>query len=519
MDRRSFVGMLGSSIAATGLTSQSDAAQPQSSTQSRPNVLFMIADDMTFRTIGSLNNPEVNTPNLDRLAARGCAFTHCFHQGAWMPAVCAPSRTMLTSGLSAFRARDAAQRLSNYQPNDVNDQQSKLPNVRPANPAAEKFPLSLGDYVLWPQRFRQAGYHTYITGKWHVDDVALERCFSELGPVGPGMYRSTGLSGDAYLRPPANGPDTWSPTDTSRHGHWLDTSLVANQSPGHTQHSSELYADHVCDFLARAAKRPEPFFAYIGWNAPHDPRQAPQEFLDMYPIDKIAIPENFLPEHPFDQGDHFVRDEQLAPFPRTQRSVQVHRREYYAIITHLDRQIGRVLDALDQSGKAANTYIIFTADHGLAVGEHGLMGKTNIYECSMRIPLIIAGPGIAAGKRVDELVYQHSMFATTCELTGVQPAPQIEFPSLVPLLHGDSRPLHEAVFGYYKHFQRSVRTRTHRLILYPEAKRTQLFDLVHDPWEKRDLSDDPASAATKAELLRQLRRLQQQLGDDVQLKA
>jgi arylsulfatase A-like enzyme len=154
-----------------------------------------------------------------------------------------------------------------------------------------------------------------------------------------------------------------------------------------------------------------------------------------------------------------------------------------------------------------------TADHGLAVGEHGLMGKQNMYDCSIRMPLLIAGPGIQAGKRVDQLVYQHSMYATTCELAGIPVPSSVQFPSVAPLLRGGDDTLHDAVFCYYRGFQRMVRTRTHKLIVYPEAHRVQLFDIEHDPWEMKDLSNDPAFAGVKAGLVKKLRQLQQELND------
>ena len=157
--------------------------------------------------------------------------------------------------------------------------------------------------------------------------------------------------------------------------------------------------------------------------------------------------------------------------------MQLHRREYYSIISHLDQQLGRILDALQKSGKGQNTYVMLTADHGLAMGEHGLMGKQNMYDCSVRMPLLISGPGVAPGKRVDELVYQHSMYATTCDLAGVEIPKSVEFPSLAPLLRGQSSAGQDAVFSYYRDFQRMVRTRTHKLIVYPQIKREQVFDL------------------------------------------
>jgi choline-sulfatase len=253
---------------------------------------------------------------------------------------------------------------------------------------------------------------------------------------------------------------------------------------------------------------------YVGFNAPHDPRQAPQEFLDMYPLEDIKLPPNYVPTHPFDQGMAHDRDETLAPFPRTELAVKTHRREYYAIISHLDEQVGRILAGLEATGKAHNTYVIFTADHGLAVGEHGLMGKQNQYECSMRMPLLVRGPGVQPGKRVDELVYQHCMFATTCDLAGIAIPAHVEFPSLVKMLQdNESTPLYEAVFGWLTSIQRSVRTKQYRLIFYPPLQRYQLFDVGKDPWELKDLASNSDFAPVLEEMKARLHHMQNSLGD------
>ncbi len=464
---------------------------------SKPNFLFIIADDMMYRTIHSLNNPEIHTPNLDKLVANGCAFTHCFHQGAWSGAVCVPSRTMLNSGLTAFHALTGIDRVH-----------------------------------TWGQTMGAAGYDTFICGKWHLNPTLLQKSFKELGPVGPGFLapgndfytdEPSDNDGDhvnvpwseneAYFRPRPGG--TWNPADRSLHGHWLQSDIVDAKLPREIRHSSTIYADAVIDYLTdKAAKRSTPFFVYMGFNAPHDPRQAPQEFLDLYQQDNIEVPPNFLPEHPFNIGsDTFGRDESLAPFPRTHEAVQLHRREYYAIISHMDHEIGRVLDALERSSKAGNTYVVVTADHGLAVGEHGLMGKQNLYDCSIRMPLLISGPGVRTGVKVDELVYQHSMYATTCDLAGIPTPGTVQFPSIAPMLRGDYRPVHDAVFTWHRHTQRAIRTKTHKLIVYPEVHTIQLFDIERDPWEMHDLSGDPAMDKLKGELMEQLQRMQKELGD------
>ena len=482
MNRRNFLGL--SSSAALSATHLRPAAAFAEGPR-RPNFLFLIADDLMFRTIGAINNPEVHTPHIDKLVRSGCHFTHCFHQGSWTGAVCVASRTMLNTGLSAFHAN----------------------RTDAANQASDK--------PAWGQTLREEGYDTFITGKWHLDAVTLQRSFSEQGPVAPGYLPSTP---DMYDRPaPGN---RWSPADRSLRGHWLRRDVWLNRRSDTTvQHSSELYADAAVHHLTNVvSRRRSPFFMYVGFNAPHDPRQAPQEFLDLYPEEKIDLPPNYLPEHPFDQGDHKTRDEMLAPFPRTEGTVRTHRREYYAIISHLDTQIGRIMAALDASGKADNTYVILTADHGLAVGEHGLMGKQNQYECSMRMPLILSGPGIRAGKRIEEMVYQHSMYATTCDLAGVPVPSHVEFPSLVPLLRSeDQHPIYEGMFGWLNVLQRSIRTRKHKLIFYAHLKRFQVFDLEKDPWEMRDVVDDPSYAEVKLQLIALLKRTQKELGDPMDI--
>ncbi|MDE3165944.1 MAG: sulfatase-like hydrolase/transferase [Acidobacteriota bacterium] len=448
-------------------------AAAQAARPARPNFLFLIADDLTFRGVRALGNSEVETPAIDGLMARGCTFTHCFHQGSWSGAVCIASRTMLNTGLTAFRARKEV----------------------------ETTPL-------WGQTFGEAGYDTHLVGKWHLSRAALERSFLGTGAVSPGMFES---GPDAYNRPRAG--DDWTPWDTSRKGQWLHTGQWAHANVDEIRHSAAVWADGAIAYLQTVAQASKPFFLYVGFNSPHDPRQAPREFVERYPREKIAIPPDYLPEHPFDQGDHKIRDEMLAPFPRTRDAVRLHRQEYYAHITYMDAQIARILEGLERSGKAANTYVILTADHGLAVGEHGLMGKQNLYEHSVRMPYVIAGPGIAR-RRVDAMIYQHQTFATTCELAGIRAPETVEFPSTARWLGGGGGEAHDAVFCWYLKYQRSVRTREHKLIVYPQAGVKQLFDLRKDPWERHDVSGEARYRGVEAALLERLRRFQRDLGDD-----
>ncbi|HTI71829.1 MAG TPA: sulfatase-like hydrolase/transferase, partial [Candidatus Limnocylindria bacterium] len=442
----------------------------------RPNFLLLLSDDQTFRALGLLHELEVKTPNLDRLARRGMLFTHCFNQGGWSGAVCIPSRTMLNTGRTVWQCRG------------TNDQH--LPEGA----------------ALWGETLRQAGYETFMAGKWHIPDSALARSFKNIGPLTGGFLPSTSAGGAAYYRPSPGNP--WRPDDPLWKGHWLEVD-------GKPVHSSVRIAHAAIDYLRTSAMtNSNPFFMYVAFNAPHDPRQSPTEFLLQYPPTKLKLPPNFLPHHPFlIENDFDGRDEILAPYPRTPEIVRTHLQEYYSMITHLDAQIGRILDALEASGQASNTVVIFTSDQGLAIGQHGLFGKQNLYEHSLRMPFIMAGPGIPKGRRNDALLYMQSLFATTCDMAQVPIPGSVQFPSLVPLITGEKKQLHEALYGAFLDRQRSLRTTRWKLIRTPAANQVQLFDIQKDPWEQHNLADDPKHAFTLTLLDVQLRVLMQEMKD------
>lgn len=455
--------------------------------------------------IGALGNPEIKTPHLDTLVKDGTTFTHCFNQGSWSGAVCVASRTMLITGQTVYHA--------------------------PQNKAyLDKWALAKGELAveketavkLWPQVFREAGYQTFLTGKWHNNDASVLQGFTAGKAVGKGFYDtfdSTGSKKPGYQRP-APGNNTWTPWDPQFNGQWTpvvkDITNKGELSEGYNveKHTSELYADEAVAYLEQAKKNAAPFFMYVAFNAPHDPRQAPKEFVDLYPPEKMKLPANYLPEHPFDNGAIKIRDEQLAPFPRTKAAIKVHRAEYNAIVTHMDHEIGRILKALQASGKADNTYVIFTSDHGLAVGSHGLLGKQNPYDHSIRMPFLISGPGIPKDRRVDEIIYMQSVYPTTCELAGLDVPKSVEFSSVKKLATGERGGVGESViYGTYLTSQRLVRTETHKLIYYPQINRYQLFDLVKDPDEITDVSELADYAKIKKELLDILVKKRTELND------
>lgn len=490
--------------------------------KSKPNFLIIISDDQTHDAIQALGNTEIITPNLDKLVESGVTFTHAFNQGSWAGAVCVSSRSMLITGQTVFRAAQNTKYL---------DYWAQL--YGPAHYQLRKEPDKVykeSEVKIWPEVFSDAGYTTFLTGKWHNSEYSLLKGFNEAHATGEGMYETFDQKESnkmAYSRP--NESD-WTPWSTDFSGHWkprvkdiLYTSTGEKVIGAHytvEQHTSELYADRAINFLQTKVKNDDnPFFMYVAFNAPHDPRQSPKEYIDMYSKETLEIPDNFLPEHPFDQGDHNIRDERLAVFPRTKQAVQLHKQEYYAIISHFDHQMGRILAALKDTGKADNTHVIFTSDHGLAVGQHGLMGKQNQYDHSIRMPLIIAGPNLEKGKKVHEMIYMQSLYATTCGLADINTPPTVEFKSLEKMIQGNGGDGEEYIFGSYRHLQRMIRSDEYKLIVYPEAKRVQLFNIKNDPKEIVDLSYKSEYRDTALKLFDRLVSKQEGLEDFLVLNA
>lgn len=445
---------------------------------SQPNLLFIFADDQCFDTIRSLGNEEIETPNLDRLVKRSTNFTHAYNMGSWSGAVCVASRHMLNTGAFLWHAEEASKNLK---------------------AAYEEKNL------LWSQQLAGAGYDTYFTGKWHVK-ANPEDIFTVTNNIRGGMPKQTDTG---YNRPLADGSDPWDPTDPKFGGFW----------EGGT-HWSEVVGNDAIDFLGMSKKSENPFFMYIAFNAPHDPRQSPKEYVQKYPLENIGIPASYLPEYPYNEpmkSGRKLRDEKLGPFPRTEHSIKVHRQEYYAIITHMDAQIGRILDALEAKGLEDSTYIFFSADHGLAVGHHGLMGKQNMFDHSVRVPLLVAGPDIPAGETNRARVYLQDIMPTTLELAGAEKPEDVQFKSLLPLVHGDARKSYDAIYGAYLDGQRAVTKGKHKLILYPQVPVALLFDLKNDPGEMKDLLGDQSNLPTAKKLFQALLGLQKETGDTMDL--
>lgn len=271
-------------------------------------------------------------------------------------------------------------------------------------------------------------------------------------------------------------------------------------------------ADGTIEFL-KTRKTDKPFFIYLGGPAPHDPRVAPEKYMQMYDPAKIPLPPNFMPFHPFDNGEMGIRDEKLANWPRGADEIRGHLRDYYAMITHLDAQIGQIFQTLKDIGEIDNTIVVFSCDQGIAIGSHGLMGKQNLYEHSMGVPIIFAGPGIPEGERTAALAYHFDIMPTVLDLVGAKMPKGIDGKSLAGVIRGESKGVRDSVFLAYKDIQRAVRKGPWKLLRYPKVDKTQLFNLADDPHETKDLAGD-SSHAEKVKQMLALLAEQQKAWDD-----
>jgi arylsulfatase A-like enzyme len=238
----------------------------------------------------------------------------------------------------------------------------------------------------------------------------------------------------------------------------------------------------------------------------------PGDYATMYPPQDMRPPRNFMPLHPFNTGQMTTRDEKLAPWPRTQQVIRQQTAQYYGMISHLDHQIGRVLATVRQQGLQENTIVIFTSDHGLGMGSHGLLGKQNLYEHSMKAPMIVGGPGIGAGSS-NALVYLHDLFPTICDMAGVNIPAGTEGADLMPIMEGETEQVRSSLFTAYGKWIRAVRDQKWKLIRWPQLNRSQLFDLETDPYELRDLAASDDHQPVVKRLTDLLRNWQLQVGD------
>lgn len=441
----------------------------------RPNFLFLLSDDQRPDTIHAAGNAVIQTPHLDKLYASGTSFSRAICANP----ICTPSRAEILTGCSGFR-------------NGVRDFGHKI------NPKL----------ALWAATLRDAGYRTGYVGKWHNDGRPSTRGYQETA----GLF--TG-GGGKWAVPTFD----WNGRPVTGYRGWIfqtdDRRLFPEKGIGLTPNISEHFADAAIGLIRRPSDKP--FFLHVNFPAPHDPLLMPFGYEGMYDPNKIPLPKNFLPEHPFDHGNFNGRDEKLLPWPRTSKDVRDELAVYYAVISHMDAQIGRIMQALKETGQLENTVVIFSSDHGLGMGSHGLRGKQSMYEHTINVPLILSGPGIPSGKQLDAQCYLRDLFPTTCQLAGVDIPSTVQGKSLVPLLSGEAKSIYREVYGQFRDFQRMIRTKQWKYIYYPHLKKSQLFHLATDPDERTNLAGNPKHFGIEKKLRKKLQAWQL-ANDDPALK-
>ena len=445
-------------------------AAPADAQPRRPNVLLIMADDLN-NDMGVYGHPMVKTPNLDRLAARGVRFDRAYTQ---FP-LCSPSRVSLLTGLR--------------------------PDTTRVHDLVTDFRTTIPDAVTLPQMFRRDGYFVARVGKiYHYGN--------------PGQIGTSGLddpaSWETVVNPRGVDKDEESKLTNHTPTRGLGSSLSFYASPApDEEHTDGKVAAETIKLIE--AHKDRPFFLGAGFYRPHCPFIAPAKYFDLYPLDRIPAPRASTSGAPpaawFTTPPHWGLDE------RQQREAI---RAYYASITFLDANVGRVLDALDRLKLTNDTIIVFLSDHGYHLGEHGQWMKQTLFERSARTPLIVAGRGVPSrGRTTARVVELLDLYPTLAELAGLRRPDTLQGRSLVPLLENPNAawdhpaftqvrrgPAASAYMGY------SVRTEKWRYTEWDGGKRgRELYSEADDAAESTNLADDPKHAEVVAAMQKLLRRV------------
>jgi choline-sulfatase len=421
----------------------------------RPNFLFILVDDQSPFDLTCYDaESRLETPHIDRLAREGMVLDGAYHMGSFVGAVCTPSRHMIMSGRTVWHLPTAPEAI----------QKGLCP------PGLEQWTL--------PAVFNRGGYATMRTCKQGNSYEAANRLFQV------------------------------------RHD--------ATKRGGTPETGSAWHGDRVMDYLKQreSAKETQPFLIYFGFSHPHDVRDGTPELLDKYGAvnhtDRNSpppahprqpkLPPNYLPAHPFHHGHPDLRDEVAVSGVwerRDERTIRNELGRQFACSENIDIEIGRVLEKLESMGELDNTYIIYTSDHGMAIGRHGLQGKQNLYQHTWRVPFIVKGPGIEPGSRAEGNIYLLDILATLCDLAAITPPETNEGISFKPVLTGEKQTVREVLYGVYnggtKPGMRSIKQGDWKLIKYDvmdgSVRETQLFNLKDNPEEFLIEHHDPQVTA------------------------
>lgn len=449
-----------------------------------PNIVLTVADDQRGSALGCAGLEAVLTPNLDRLASRGTRFSCAQHFGSCHGGICAPSRAMLHTGHPYFRLHH-----------------SLLGATYPPENEEVCVPKTLG------QKLKQSGYATFATGKWHNGVQMFNPSFSSAENV------FFGGMADHLFTPVHN----------------FDASGAYSKDAARTASgfSTEVFARSAIDFIHSQKNHEEPFFCYCAFTAPHDPRTPPDQWRSAYDPRQVApFPNMDVVEYPgrfaqgvdvlFDPGSLRGRDESLLSLPRDWAEVQRSIAEYYGMVSHMDEWIGMIHQSVSDIGADEDTIIIHTGDHGLAVGQHGLLGKQNPFQHSLSVPLLMAGPNIPSDTLSNALCYQHDLHPTILEWAGHSGSDEVYFESLNPLISGTSAG-RKTIFNAFQNDLRTIRNERYKLIEsnVRDSRSSLLFDLEQDPWETVNLIDEPRLRSVVEVLRTELLHWQAGSGDEV----
>ncbi len=487
ISRRNFV--FGSTAAASLAAGATGSGDPH-----RPNILWIMTDQQRYDCVGANGNKLIQTPNLDRLATESANFSHAFVQSP----VCTPSRACFFSGRYAHAHRCRV----NYTLLDRRE-------------------------VLLPKHLQNAGYETRLVGKLHL---AYDY------PAVPDSARAIGFD-HVELHDGAHHTDLWSdyvkwrkandPKAAIPYRKTIGTRAGPDENPNRT-----LIDDPFTDttwtgersriHLREAAAEKKPFFLFSSYWKPHSPFEIPAPFDSLHNQDDMPLPDkvgmDYIESLPLPLQKLILRGNG-KPFEMDREKLRWAWRSYYASITHIDREVGRTLDLLDELSLRENTIVVFSSDHGDQMLEHGLMGKNVFFEESVRVPLMIRAPGVKPGV-YDELVESIDVLPTLFSLCGLDEPIHCHGRNLKPLITGDGEfNARDAVFseniipevitipgfqfakgkgiaGIRHPDAKMIRTRRWKYNHYPEGYE-ELYDLEADPKEKRNLAATERGTATE----------------------
>lgn len=445
-------------LVSEGFAQSSSSERPDSG---RPNIVLIVTDDQRPDTIRALGNEEIHTPTLDRLVQQGMVF----HRAITAIPICVASRAELLTG------RDGRQ---NGKQNNGYSPKAGVPHLA--------------------STLHRAGYETCYVGKWHTAGRPSTHGYETV----EGLYSSGGG------KFPLTVPQDWKGMDVTGYRGWVfqtdDRKIFQEQGIGLTTDISGKFSDAAASFLERRSKRP--FFLHVNYTAPHDPLLLPEKREYHYDPDQISLPRNFRSEHPFDHGNAGGRDEVLFSFPRTPEQTRAGLAVYYSVIEQLDAAIGSLIDSLRDEGLDRNTLVIFTSDHGLAMGSHGLRGKQNMYDHSIGVPLIFVGPNIPTHAETFAQCYLRDLYPTICDYAEIEVPDSVQGKSLLPILQQREDSVYDDVYASFEDSQRMIRTNRWKYVRYPRVNEEQLFDLVSDPDEINNLAQN----SDHQEVLKDLRK-------------